>query len=135
MCKANNVIHNFYTQHHTIDKFDVEVQERRRMSSQPQTYSKPIIQTGIVDTIYDIRTVKIRYGSMYCKKQKLADICMPPYMDDEKYLLIIKELRKYFDCKKMSIITEYDNYVHLYCNGENVNTMINNMIVYYLMKK
>ena len=127
MCKAVNVIYNFYMQHHTIDKFDVEVREQKKVKKSEQT----TIRTGTVDTIYDIRTVKIRYASTSYKIQKMADVCLPPYIDVDKYMKIIDHLQDYFDKKSFSIMS-HDDYIYLYYKGELVNNMINNMIVYYL---
>lgn len=151
MCKAENVIHNLYRQHHTIEKFDVEVEEHKTPSSLQHLLHKPSLlgsilekvvdtvchfhyhtNTGIVETIYDIRTVKVHYGSMCYKKQKLADISMPPYIDLEKYLYIIRHLQDFFNDKKMTINHINDEYIYIYYNGECVNNMINNMIVFSL---
>jgi hypothetical protein len=135
MCYAKNVRHNFHSQSHSLTRFDVEIQEHKKQS---QKFAKCDIHGcvsnptyGIVKVIYDIRTLLIDYNTFNCKKYKMADICLPPYISDDIYLMLIKYLNEYFDKKGCKIVQLYDDYVYLYYEDECVNTMINNMIVYH----
>lgn len=129
MCFAENVIHNLYSQHHSTSKFDEEVQEH--LSASRPHINRQNMTTGTVHTLYDIRTVKICYGLMNYKRQKLADISLPPYIDENIYLKIINIISEYLTDKTFSILPLDNGYIYMYYKQECVNTLINNLIIYH----
>lgn len=128
MCHAINVLHNTYVRHHTIYKYDDEHVESVHATHRPRTVK------GRVHIIYDISTVQIHYGYMSYKTQKLADVSMSPYIPDDVLLRIIKDLETFFTDKTLEIVKLNEKFVYLYYNQECINTMINNMIMSYVMQ-
>ena len=139
MCYSRNIKVNFHRQLHTLERFNVEVQEHKTnlTASEVQNAKLKLHESvnspsyGDIICIYDIRTILVQYNSLQCKRQKLADICLPPYINDDIYLMIIKYLREYFEKKVFKIVHLQDDYIYLYYEDECINTMINNMIVFH----
>lgn len=122
MCHPpKNEFHTLYYAHHSLDRIEEDIR-RHHLDG----YKK-----GTVFSLYDLRTVRIRYDYGNYQKQRLADIIIPAYIHESKYHKIIQDLTRYFDNKEFSILQEDDDYVYLYHDGECVNTLINNLIVYY----
>ncbi len=127
MCKSvsyTQLIHNFHCEPHTTEKFT-------------QNHNTPIISKkttlATVSHIYDIRTIRICAPSA-SKTTKIAEITMPPYISDDDYVYMIKYLQKYFTNKTFTVLEGVDDCIHMYYDGEYVNTMINNMIVFVMTR-
>lgn len=134
MCKCKNIIHNLYCAQHSCYKFESETQERQRKFDIHELHlNVQKVHTARICTIYDIRTIKIKYNrAISCKTCKLADIILPPYVDEITYLYMIHYLEEYFHDKEFKIVELRDQHVYVYHDNECINTMINNMITYLL---
>ena len=135
MCHPRNVVHNLYNEKHSLYKFNTEVAEKNALTKEQIHKNVQNRTHGKIETIYDIRTVLVYYNMFNYKKHKLADICLPPYIEKDMYLLFIKNLQEYFEGKTLSIVKLNEEYIYLYYENECVNTMINNMIVYNITKR
>ena len=130
MCKAKNILHNLYSRPHNLFTFtDNKDKTVRHLHEKVQH----ILQCSVL-AIYDIETIDICYtDSSKVKKQKLADIKMSPYMDEQSYVAIIENLESYFTGKIFSVVHLNETSIYLYHNSECVNTSINNILTYHDM--
>ena len=152
MCKIANVLHNLYHTQHGLHNFTTNAEHAShaphtshathathathasQASHAPKSSSliSKKIEHGQVRCIYDIQTVQISYKHSFdYRKQKLADINVSPYIDENFYLSIIDQMKQFFEDKLISVIHLDAEHVYLYYNGECINTMINNMITWH----
>jgi hypothetical protein len=85
--------------------------------------------SGTVCTIYDIACVKIRYGYANYKTQKLAEINIPPYINESKYISLLDDLAKYMHNKVFKILQIDADTIYMYYDDMCINTLINNMLL------
>lgn len=129
MCFTSmNKLHNLYYFHHTLDRVQNTVVENRNIPNH-------VLMHGTIHTVYDLMTVKIRYDYGIYKKQTLADIVIPSYINERIYCKIIDDISNYMNNKRFTIMESSENVVHLYYENESVNVLINNMILYHQMNK
>ena len=130
MCKARNIIHNFYRRGHSLFEF----KDAKTPTTSIETLQKNVHHSSkcSIHSIYDIQTLCISYTHCFeYKRQKLADIKMSPYMDEHSYLSVIEYLQSYFHNKTFTVVQLNADYIYLYYDGECVNTLINNIITYH----
>ncbi len=82
--------------------------------------------------VISLNSIKLRYDFASYKTEKIKDIIISPHINKMKYNEMLNELKAFFKNKTFTVIN--DNGVYLYYDDICVNTMINNMIVYYIQE-
>lgn len=85
--------------------------------------------SAILINFIDLYTVKIRYSFIFHKTLQLADINIPPYINEKNYINLISKFEDILKNKQIKVVHINDNFVYLYCNDTCINTEINNVIL------